>query len=50
MFENVPALVCAVCKEALFTPNVVDRINEILWSMPKSSRKEEMDVYELALG
>ena len=48
IFENVPALVCSICKETLLTPNNVDRINETLWSLPKSSRKEEVDVYELS--
>ncbi|MBI5149725.1 MAG: YgiT-type zinc finger protein [Candidatus Omnitrophica bacterium] len=48
IFENVPALVCSICKETLLTPNNVDRINETLWLLPKSSRKEEVDVYELS--
>jgi len=48
IFENVPALVCTVCKETLFTGNIVDKINETLWSMPKSARKEEVDIYELS--
>ena len=49
IFENVPALVCSVCKETLLTGNVVDIINKTLWSMPKAERKEEVDVYELEL-
>jgi len=48
IFENVPASVCSVCGETLLTPKDVDRINETLWSMPKASRKEEVDVYQLA--
>ncbi len=48
VFENVPALVCSVCKENLLSGNIVDKINETLWSMPSSSRKEEVDVYELS--
>ena len=47
-FENVPASVCSVCKETLFTGDIVDTINETLWSMPKSSKKETVDVYELS--
>jgi len=48
IFENVPALVCSVCKETLLTAKNVDRINETLWALPKASRKEEVDVYELS--
>ena len=48
IFENVPALVCTVCRETLFTGNNVDKMNETLWSLPKSSRKEEVPVYQLS--
>ena len=47
IFENVPALVCSVCKETLLTAKNVDRINETLWALPKASRKEEVAIYEL---
>ncbi len=47
VFENVPAIVCSTCNETLLTGNIVDKINQTLWSMPKTSRKEEVDVYEL---
>jgi len=40
--------VCSVCKETLFAGNIVDKINETLWSMPKSLKKETVDVYELS--
>ena len=48
IFENVPALVCVVCRETLFTGNNVDKMNETLWSLPKSFRKEEVPVYQLS--
>ncbi|MGR3219943.1 MAG: YgiT-type zinc finger protein [Candidatus Anammoxibacter sp.] len=48
IFENVSAMVCSVCKETLFTGNVVDKINETLWSTPKTLRKETVDIYELS--
>ncbi|MCP5004046.1 MAG: YgiT-type zinc finger protein [Planctomycetes bacterium] len=48
IFENVPALVCSVCKETLFKGGIVDKINETLWLMPKSIKKETVDVYELS--
>ncbi len=48
IFENVPASVCSVCKETLLTGDIVDKINETLWSMPKSLKKETVDVYELS--
>ncbi len=48
IFENVPAEVCSVCGETLLTGEVVDKINETLWSMPKSLRKETVDIYKLS--
>ncbi len=48
IFEGVPALVCMVCKETLFTSSIVDAINETLWNKPKAKRKEEVNVYELS--
>ena len=47
IFENVPALVCTVCRETLFTGNNVDRMNEVLWTLPQTSKKEEVPVYQL---
>ena len=47
IFENVPALVCTVCRETLFTGNNVDRMNEVLWTLPQTPRKEEVPVYQL---
>lgn len=48
IFENVPALMCPVCRETLFTGNNVDKMNETLWALPKSSQKEEVPVYQLS--
>jgi len=48
VFEKVPALVCPICKETLFSSKNVETINETLWSMPKASRTEQVDIYELS--
>ena len=46
LFENVPALVCSVCREVLFSPKDVDRMNELLWALPKAVKKAKLDVYQ----
>ena len=47
IFEDVPVLECTVCNERLMDGNVVDKINSTLWNLPNTSRKENVDVYEL---
>ena len=48
IFENVPALVCSVCRETLLAPANVDQMNELLWLMPKSKKTEEVAIYGLS--
>jgi len=48
VFENVPAEVCARCGEVLFTGLIVDRLNQVLWSMGPATRTMEVPVYDLS--
>lgn len=48
VFENVPVDACEQCGETLFAGLVVDRLNEILWSMPPATRTVEVPVYDLS--
>ena len=48
VFENVPAEVCGRCGEVLFTGPIVDRLNQVLWSMGPATRMIEVPVYDLS--
>ena len=48
VFENVPAEVCGRCGEVLFTGPIVDRLNQVLWSMGPATRTIEVPVYDLS--
>jgi YgiT-type zinc finger domain-containing protein len=48
IFDNVPVTECTICKERLLDGKIVDRINKSLWDLPKSQKKEEVDIYEFA--
>lgn len=48
VFENVPAEVCGRCGEVLFTGLIVDRLNQVLWSMGPATRTMEVPVYDLS--
>ncbi len=48
VFENVPAEVCGRCGETLFTGQIVDRLNQVLWSMGPATRTMEVPVYDLS--
>ena len=48
VFENVPADVCGNCGETLFSGEVVDKLNQLLWSMPPAERTIEAPVYDLS--
>lgn len=50
MFEHVPAEVCAQCGEHLCTGEVVDRLNNLLWSLAPPTRTVAVAVYDLAAG
>ena len=48
VFENVPADVCEACGEQLLKGEVVDRMNQILWSMEPPHRHLRVPLYDLA--
>ncbi len=48
--ENVPAWVCEQCGEVYFDPDVVDRIQRLIWSDSKPTRFIETPVYDLSLA
>jgi YgiT-type zinc finger domain-containing protein len=50
VFENVPAEVCPQCGEVLFSGQVVDKLNQLLWSMPPALRTIEAPVYDLSVA
>ena len=50
VFENVPADVCESCGEQLLEGEVVDRMNQILWSMQPPHRHLQVPLYDLAIA
>jgi YgiT-type zinc finger domain-containing protein len=45
--ENVPALVCEQCGDRLYSPDVVERLQELIWSQAKPVRTVTVPVYDL---
>jgi YgiT-type zinc finger domain-containing protein len=48
IIENVPAEVCVQCGERLLTPEVVRRIQKLVWDAPVAPKTAEVPVYDLA--
>lgn len=48
ILENVPAEVCRQCNEILIRPDVLERIQAIVWSNKSPERTAEVPVYDLA--
>ena len=48
ILENVPAEVCSQCGEVLISPEVLEKIQELVWSGEKPGRRAEVPVYDLA--
>ena len=46
MVENVPARVCVQTGERLFAPEVVERLQEIVWDQKRPVRTIETPVFE----
>ena len=46
MVENVPARVCVQTGERLFAPEVVERLQEIVWDQKRPIRTIETPVFE----
>lgn len=48
ILENVSAEVCSQCGEVLIAPEILKRIQKIVWSGEEPRRKTEAPVYDLA--
>ncbi|HRX04143.1 MAG: YgiT-type zinc finger protein [Anaerolineae bacterium] len=46
--ENVPARVCVETGERLFSPETVERLQQVIWEHEKPVRILETPVYEFA--
>jgi len=47
--ENVPAWVCEQCGETYYDPDIVERIQALIWSEAEPTRIIETPVYDLDL-
>ncbi|MBZ0319116.1 MAG: type II toxin-antitoxin system MqsA family antitoxin [Anaerolineae bacterium] len=47
VIENVPAWVCEQCGETFYDPDIVERIQNIVWSDEAPTRTIETPVYDL---
>ena len=45
--ENVPAWVCTQCGETYLDPDVVERLQQVIWSKEPPIRVVETPVYDL---
>lgn len=50
MIENVPARVCQETGESFFSPETVERIQEIIWQKKSPKRVIETPVYEFSVA
>ena len=48
ILENVPAEVCLQCGEVLLRPDVLERMQEVVWSEAAPRRTAQVPVYDLA--
>lgn len=46
IIENVPARLCVETGERFFSPETVERLQQIIWKRNKPSRMLEVPVYE----
>ncbi|MDQ2098873.1 MAG: YgiT-type zinc finger protein [Tychonema bourrellyi B0820] len=46
IIENVPARLCLETGERFFSPETVERLQQIIWKRNKPSRTLEVPVYE----
>ena len=47
ILENVPAEVCRQCGEVLLRPDVLERVQEVVWSGVAPKRTTSVPVYDL---
>jgi YgiT-type zinc finger domain-containing protein len=48
ILENVPAEICRQCGEVLLRPDVLERVQELVWSEAAPKRTASVPVYDLA--
>ena len=48
LIENVPARVCLETGERLFSPETVERLQQMVWKQKEPSRRIEVPVFEFA--
>jgi len=48
IIENVPARLCLETGERLFSPDTVERLQQMIWEQSEPSRKVEVPVFEFA--
>lgn len=48
VIENVPARVCLETGEQFFSPETVERLQQMIWERKKPARVIEVPVYEFA--
>jgi|BarGraNGADG00312_1021997.scaffolds.fasta_scaffold228832_1 YgiT-type zinc finger domain-containing protein len=48
IIENVPVEVCVQCGEVLLRPDVLEKIQELVWSEKAPDRTTAVPVYDLA--
>ena len=48
VIENVPARVCLETGEQFFSPETVERLQQMIWEQRKPTRVIEVPVYEFA--
>jgi len=48
ILENVPAELCRQCGEVLLRPDVLERVQQVVWSETAPKRTTRVPVYDLA--
>jgi len=48
ILENVPAEVCRQCGEVLIRPDVLEKMQQVVWSATTPRRTARIPVYDLA--
>ncbi len=48
ILENVPAEVCRRCGEVLLRPEVLEKVQALVWSKAAPKRRQSVPVYDLA--
>ncbi len=48
IIENVPARVCLETGERFFSPQIVERVQQLIWEQQQPSRVIQTPVYEFA--